>query len=1764
MSDEDADWAEAKDQIIPCMDDLNDAKEDESTSQDSREEERMSVLHGHCPVCLKELVDAVLIEDCLHEFCKSCILQWVEHLRVRNAPVRCPLCRVSFHRLFLNVCSADDYDVLDILKAPSSPRTMISHQRSLIYRRSSLNNVQDHLWPVIYKTNEQASSWIKRELQMLLGDSTDIMLLYQLITSYLNEIRLESRNNKRKNSQHGYLRLIAAIAQFLHRDTSVFVVELSKFMASRLNMTAYDEIMLREEYPDEPCELFEKPLNRTMNVRKLDRAAQRIQSAWHRYKLQACKRPLKTIRRKAKIPTRRNKKSSKQLTKEMQFAHQLKFWIQQVLYQLHPRTATIPLAFVPCFKGKNAFRRLFHHKNIIYSSVRKNYCLDFHRNSHAYAKLHRWLSQMTNTITATIFSTTKKRLDCAARLIQSFMRCRFATILLASKRKYYDGLMQSTHVKALDIYWRSAVYIQAAWRYSQSIHFWHQYLHIYRLRILSFAYTHRTLRQLLINLPYTHSIHPQLVAKWLPSCRNRRRSSIVAIICLATEHKMYLFIAYSPLLSFRSLLSHRTFHFDMRKALVLGALMGISNAALRQERVARALVEIKAPTISNSTMDQVRSASVGFEKFLTNLRGGSGDTYYKTLFRAIKIEVCQVQSDKDGHTSTAEANVAFSGAESDTLPYHRFVLQSSKYAYKSTNGSCIQVLNPPTSVQAQYDAQYCEVKPNCYWSPIDITSTADRVPVYAVTQAVQPPSGSMTLDSAKDTLTTWAKGFGACIVPSIILLALSVLTIIFFIICRCCCNRCGGRNGKPGGYSCCEKTTPVIFFLLFSIAILVLAGLSYLYSTVITTAVSNVFAIALDLISTIVAWIASLLAPLQDIANTVELSATSISVQLSNSDFIENGLNGILSQLNSFANQTANVTLPYNCKVGVDLFCTPCTACTTISQQVSSTYSSMNAVAGPGVASLGSTRSSIISTLVSAGDQISSFVTSVLNTNADLQTQINKQNDLITNIQTSWDSNGTATQGGFLALFALAIVTIALGVLGVLFGITPLRVLVVIMHLAYIIGFIAIIVTFILSIVFIAFSLLLSDLCKLQVIAASDWAQVLGDEASIVNACFQNQSLINALNLTDSFKFANISFPTLDLSSMLDFSSFDSFSQSISNVDATTFQFNQSAINYFLTSLNSATNVNANPCFVSDGKYDLTNIYTPWTANNGVQSAGQTAFSYIQSRYSTQNISCASVVPSQCVTSNNVPCTYNDFVVQLWQNVSTLQTIKLESAEFINNMQTSVTNLVNYVGNFKSNVTGLSNSLNSISSSLENTLIKDVQTIEGQAYCTFVATTYSQLTDQLCHYMTPSFLMIALFLFLMGVFLIPINITLIIMVKRLRHKKGNTTMALQDPEGNVETLRILLMSDPSGELLNSVDVDGFSALMIAAAEGNSQVVLELLRQGADANLRTFELKSAALHFAAKNGDPVIVEEMCKHTKQIDFWNVNADTPLVWACIEGRDEAVCILLKYGADPRVTNHYGATTLMCATMIGEDAAENSDSARKNIVAMLLEKCPEMANAQDRDGSTAMHLAASCGYLQCVQELLARSADITIRNAIAELTGCNGSEKCVEFLKSRWVILEEEAKARMMTMLEMEENIATTPAKKSKKKKKAKKAQKKKPKVTQAMDSPESEGHSDTEAIPNEEPEASKIKTYESDDNSSPWTTVSRKQTPSGKSEPKKKETIDTPSTPPQLAISQQPTPQSVMTPEQDKKPEPSPSPAESPLIIPGEPSTPANNFV
>ncbi|KAG9404758.1 hypothetical protein AC1031_004963 [Aphanomyces cochlioides] len=809
-------------------------------------------------------------------------------------------------------------------------------------------------------------------------------------------------------------------------------------------------------------------------------------------------------------------------------------------------------------------------------------------------------------------------------------------------------------------------------------------------------------------------------------------------------------------------------------ALAATALAGSSPHQLRR------LVD--APTVSNGTLDSAKKFSQDALKFLTNLRGGDS-AFYQHLVTTFKIKWCELDVNSDSHSDAAEVNAVFSGSDDNYLPYYRFVPSASKYALKNSTGQCTQVKKPSADISRLYNNNYCEVKANCYWRDVDPTSLTDRVPVYTTKQGPQPPDGDYRVSDADEFLKTYAKSFGSVVLPPLILLILSIISIILFIICRCCCNKCGGRQGKPGGYTCMEKFLPILFFLLFAIAILVLAALSYVYWGVVTTSVGNIFDFVQSFIDKTIEWTSNLLIPLNDIGATVISSSDSISTQLDGSGFIEDGLTGITNRLTTFAASTDHVTLPLKCVVGQDAFCTACQVCTNINTQITGVNQQISSAAGSGVSQLKTTRGQIKSSLLDAKSTIRDVVKTATTKQQSLIDTLNKNTQPIVDIHKTWNDNTQVLKYAIVALFALSIVVIVLGLLGILFGLTPLRALVPIMHLAYSIAFIAIIVTFVLSAAFLGVSVLLGDVCQVADILSANWTTVLGDTGKIVDTCFQNTSLIEVLNLAPQLAFAtSITFPTLDVNSMLSFSSLDQFASTIGSTTSSTFQVDTTLMQTALQGLNNQTTVNQNPCVVSDGRYTVDNILTPWLANSQQQTSGQTGEQYMKSRYSTYNTACNNL-PTRCSPSATT-CQYSDFVTEMWKNVSTLRSIQLDAASFVTNMTTNMTNLVTYVNGWKSNIRGLANNISAIGTSLGGTLIKDVNSIKSLMTCEYVATTYNSIDNEFCVNMVPSFLMIALFLFLMGIFLIPVIITLIIMAKRLRHK--HSSGGGSGPEGDTK------------------------------------------------------------------------------------------------------------------------------------------------------------------------------------------------------------------------------------------------------------------------------------------------------------------------------------------------------------------------------------------
>ncbi|XP_014750510.1 PREDICTED: ankyrin repeat and EF-hand domain-containing protein 1 [Sturnus vulgaris] len=97
---------------------------------------------------------------------------------------------------------------------------------------------------------------------------------------------------------------------------------------------------------------------------------------------------------------------------------------------------------------------------------------------------------------------------------------------------------------------------------------------------------------------------------------------------------------------------------------------------------------------------------------------------------------------------------------------------------------------------------------------------------------------------------------------------------------------------------------------------------------------------------------------------------------------------------------------------------------------------------------------------------------------------------------------------------------------------------------------------------------------------------------------------------------------------------------------------------------------------------------------------------------------------------------------------------------------------------------------------------------------------------------------------------------------------------------------------------------GRTAVMEAAREGAAEVVLDLLRRGADVNLFDFERHSAA-HFAAKGGFFEILTIISGYNADLKLIAMNGNTPLHYAAEGGFTDCCRYIGQRGCDPTWSN-------------------------------------------------------------------------------------------------------------------------------------------------------------------------------------------------------------------------------------------------------------------
>lgn len=186
--------------------------------------------------------------------------------------------------------------------------------------------------------------------------------------------------------------------------------------------------------------------------------------------------------------------------------------------------------------------------------------------------------------------------------------------------------------------------------------------------------------------------------------------------------------------------------------------------------------------------------------------------------------------------------------------------------------------------------------------------------------------------------------------------------------------------------------------------------------------------------------------------------------------------------------------------------------------------------------------------------------------------------------------------------------------------------------------------------------------------------------------------------------------------------------------------------------------------------------------------------------------------------------------------------------------------------------------------------------------------------------------------------------------------------------GQVDVVRKLLSQNKG--LANEKDAKGNSSLIFAANKGSLEICEELIKAGAHSITRGEKFRNV-LHVSAAAGHANIVKLFAADKLLLDSVDENNQSALMIATEQGHAEACAVLLEMLAKHNVQNAKGQNLVQIAASKG----------RARVISLFIEKLVKTnkvsLDAQDKEGNTALNLAAVEGHVEVCNLLVAAEAN-------------------------------------------------------------------------------------------------------------------------------------------------------------------------------------------
>jgi len=222
----------------------------------------------------------------------------------------------------------------------------------------------------------------------------------------------------------------------------------------------------------------------------------------------------------------------------------------------------------------------------------------------------------------------------------------------------------------------------------------------------------------------------------------------------------------------------------------------------------------------------------------------------------------------------------------------------------------------------------------------------------------------------------------------------------------------------------------------------------------------------------------------------------------------------------------------------------------------------------------------------------------------------------------------------------------------------------------------------------------------------------------------------------------------------------------------------------------------------------------------------------------------------------------------------------------------------------------------------------------------------------------------------MLIFLLPLLVGILVTPSLCDDPQNNCTSQLRDYRKIIEAL---LHPDQVMDI-DAMNTLGETSLMIAARNGQTEIVKDLLKKNATIDLQN-KLGATALMLAANKGHVETVEILLENKACPDLQDITGDTALKVAAEKGFTGVVRALLEHNASIEVHTGHTALIVIKALLIhnGTNDKQNEFSQTALKVAETLLKQNATLNIQTDSGYTGVQLSAYNGNEE-VGEILAQ----------------------------------------------------------------------------------------------------------------------------------------------------------------------------------------------